>query len=574
MNSNSVLRIRIVLGLFCIWALILGIKLYSVQIVHGTEYITLRDKQYSSTLNSIFNRGTIFFQSKAGVKVSAASIKEGYTLVMNPKLIKDPSAAYDALSQYITLDKADFLVRSAKPNDQHEELAKKLTPEVGISIGELKIPGINVSQENWRIYPGGELAAHTLGLVGYNDKNELAGRYGLERYYENVLQRQETGRNVNFFAELFANIQGSTSSGAGQKREGDIVATIDPTIQNELEKVLKNTQNTWKSDSIGGIIMDPKTGEIAAMAARPTFDPNNLKEVSDPKVFSNPLVENVYEMGSILKPLTMAVGIDTGAVTPATTYNDTGFLLLNGKRISNYDGKARGVIPMQEVLSQSLNVGAATVALKVGLEDFTRYFLSFGLGEVTGIDQPNEQKGIVENLKTGREIEQATASYGQGIAFSPIVMTRALAIIANGGLLVRPHIVKEIDYDDGGVDAMRPDLGIRVIQQKTAEEVTRMLTVVVDTAIAKAHPGIHMERYSIAAKTGTAQIADHTNGGYYSDRYLHSFFGYFPAYNPRYIVFLYHVYPKGAQYASETLTDPFIELAKFLINYEELPPDR
>ena len=570
MNSKSVSRIRILLIGICVWALIVISRLYYLQIVHGTDYTKLRDDQYASVTNTVFNRGTIFFQSKAGVKVSAATIKEGYTLVMNPKLIKDPQAVYDALSQYVKLDKTSFLEKAAKPNDQHEELMKKLDTTTGITIGELNIPGINVYQDNWRIYPGGELASHTLGLVGFNSANEVAGRYGLERYYENVLTRKDEGRNVNFFAELFANIQGGTQTGA----PGDIISTIDPTIQYELEKVLKGTQDTWHSDSIGGIIMNPKTGEIDAMAARPNFDPNNLKDVSDPKVFSNPLVENVYEMGSIIKPLTMAAGIDSGAVTPETTYNDTGFLLLNGKRIANYDGVARGVIPMQEVLNQSLNVGAATVALKVGLEDFTRYFLSFGMGEVTGIDQPNEQKGIVENLKTGREIEQATASYGQGIAFSPIATIRALSILANGGLLIQPHLVKEIDYEDGAVKMITPKTGVRVIQQKTADTVTQMLVQVVDKAIAKAHPAIHMDRYSIAAKTGTAQIADHANGGYYSDRYLHSFFGYFPAYNPRYIVFLYHYYPKGAQYASETLTDPFTELAKFLINYDELPPDR
>jgi cell division protein FtsI/penicillin-binding protein 2 len=572
MNPKSVLRIRILLVLICAWALVIGAKLYFLQIVKGEEYLTLRDKQYSSNASTIFNRGTIFFESKAKVKVSAATIKEGYTLVMNPKLLSNPGSAYDAITQYVSLDRADFMMRAAKVDDQYEELGKKLDPSVGISIGELKIPGINVFQDNWRIYPGAELASHTIGLVGFDSGNEIAGRYGLERYYEDVLQRKDAGRNVNFFAELFSNIQGTSDD--VQKKQGDIVATIDPTIQSELEKILRETQDAWKSDSIGGIIMDPSTGEIAAMAARPTFDPNNLKDVSDPKVFSNPLVEDVYEMGSILKPLTMAAGIDSKAITAETTYNDTGSLLLNSKKISNYDGKARGVIPMQEVLSQSLNVGAATIALKVGLQDFTRYFLSFGMGEITGIDQPNEQKGIVDNLKSGREIEQATASYGQGIAFSPIATVRALSILANGGMLIRPHIVKEIDYKDGTKTLVKPNPGVRVIQKKTAEEVTGMLIKVVDTAIAKLHPDIRMEHYSIAAKTGTAQIADHVNGGYYSDRYLHSFFGYFPAYSPRYIVFLYQVYPKGAQYASETLTKPFIELSKFLINYEELPPDR
>ncbi|HEY4494617.1 MAG TPA: penicillin-binding transpeptidase domain-containing protein, partial [Candidatus Paceibacterota bacterium] len=272
------------------------------------------------------------------------------------------------------------------------------------------------------------------------------------------------------------------------------------------------------------------------------------------------------------KPLTIAAGIDKGVIKRDSTYDDTGFLLLNGKRISNFDGKARGRVSMQEILNQSLNIGAATVALKVGSEDFIRYFTSFGLGERTGIDQPNEQKGQIKNLSSGREIEQATASYGQGIALSPIATIRAMSILANGGFLIRPHIVKEINYTDGTVEKIDAGTPVPVIKKETTEEVTKMLVEVVDTALRKGE--VKMDRYSIAAKTGTAQIADETNGGYYSDRYLHSFFGYFPAYSPRFIIFLYHKYPKGAQYASETLTNPFIELAKFLIAYYEIPPDR
>ncbi len=573
MNESSVVRMRILLGLFCLIALGVSAKLYFIQIVNGKSYAEQADRQYSRPANSSFDRGSIFFQSKGsdknGNKVSVATLKEGYTLIMNPKLIGDPDDAYEALSQYVKVDRELFMEKAGKKNDQYEELAKRLDRDIGISIGELKIPGIDVYKENWRVYPGGSLAAHTIGLIGYDREDKIAGRYGLESYYENVLNRTGAANNVNFFAELFANLRGDIK---GDNKNGDIIASIDPSVESELEKVLEKTQAEWKSDFIGGIIMDPKTGEIYAMAQWPTFDPNNLKEVSDPRVFSNQLVEGIYEMGSIIKPLTMAAGIDSGAVTPESTYDDKGFLLLNGKRISNYDGKARGVVSMQEVLNQSLNIGAATVALKVGSEEFSRYLLSFGFGELTGIDQPNEQKGKVSNLKTGREIEQATASYGQGIAMSPIATIRAMSVIANGGMLIKPHIIKEVQYTDGSTRKVKPDPGVRVIQKETAEQVTKMLVEVVDKALRKG--AVKMDHYSLAAKTGTAQIADPVNGGYYGDRYLHSFFGYFPAYSPKYIIFLYHVYPKGAQYASETLTNPFIELTKFLINYYEIPPDR
>jgi cell division protein FtsI (penicillin-binding protein 3)/stage V sporulation protein D (sporulation-specific penicillin-binding protein) len=229
---------------------------------------------------------------------------------------------------------------------------------------------------------------------------------------------------------------------------------------------------------------------------------------------------------------------------------------------------------MQEILSQSLNVGAATIALKVGKEDFQKYFLGFGLGEKTGIDEPNEATGLVTNLKSGRDIEIATAAYGQGIAVSPIAMARSLAVLGNGGYLITPHVVRSIEYVDGTTKIMPVSKGAEVLKKQTVEDVTHMLVNVVDKKMAVAHPDLRMENYTIAAKTGTAQIPDPVKGGYYSDRYLHSFFGYFPAYDAKYVVFLYQIHPKGAQYASETLTDPFAQMAKFLINYYNIAPDR
>jgi stage V sporulation protein D (sporulation-specific penicillin-binding protein) len=567
--KHTIPRIRFLMSCVVVVALILASKLYIVQVVDGSVYSEKADRQYVKPNQTVFDRGTIFFETKDGTLLSAATVKEGFTLVMNPKLLTDPEGAYNAIRELLPIEKESFMQKAAKTDDPYEEIMKKVDKNVGFILDDMKIPGIRAYKENWRVYPGEKLAAHAVGLMGYKD-DEYAGRYGLERYYENILRRGANSTYVNFFAEIFADIQNKILK--GKELEGDVVATIEPTVQNFLEKKLSEVHAHWQPDSAGGIIMNPKTGEIYAMSALPNFNPNNLKDVEDPRIFSNPLVENVYEMGSIVKALTMAAGLDSGAVTPESTYNDEGFLTLNGKRIANYDGKARGVVSMQQVLSQSLNTGAAYVALKIGNEKFRQYLYNFGIGELTGIDQPNEQKGIIENLKSPREIEMATASYGQGIAMSPIVTVRALSALGNGGKLVKPHLVKRIDYKVGVSKVIEPESVRQVISKNASEEITRMLVEVVDKALKNGD--IKMEHYSIAAKTGTAQIADSENGGYYGDRYLHSFFGYFPAYDPKFLVFLYQVYPKGAQYASETLTMPFSDLAKFLINYYEIPPDR
>ncbi|MFA6553968.1 MAG: penicillin-binding protein 2 [Candidatus Paceibacterota bacterium] len=571
MNSRVKLRARIILIGILLVAIVLCVWLYSIQIVRGDSYAKKANQQYIKPATALLDRGSIFFTAKDGTKIQAATLKSGFKIFMNPSLVLDPKPAYEALSEYLTLDKEDFMRKVIKSNDHYEELADRVAESTATSIRNLGVAGLGVSKETWRVYPGGSMVAHELGLLGESaSSTSVTGRYGLERSYENVLKRSGTSSNANAFAQLFISIRDALSN--GNEEEGDIVTTIEPTTQKYLEKILGETSLAWRPDSIGGIVIDPKTGEVVAMSSLPTFDPNDTSSVKNVRVFSNPLVENVYEMGSIMKPLTMAVALDTGAETVNSTYDDTGTMTLSGKKISNFDGKARGVVSMQEILSQSLNVGVATIALKVGKEDFSKYFLNFGLGNKTGIDLPNEATGIVGNLKTGRDVEIATAAYGQGLAISPINMVTALSVLANGGYVVKPHLVKEISHADGTVKKIDDVRKGPFLKTETTNDVTKMLVEVVDKSLLKG--AIKIDRYSIAAKTGTAQIPDHVNGGYYTDRYLHSFFGYLPASNPKYLIFLYQVYPKGAEYASATLTNPFDQMAKFLIDYYNIAPDR
>jgi cell division protein FtsI (penicillin-binding protein 3)/stage V sporulation protein D (sporulation-specific penicillin-binding protein) len=321
----------------------------------------------------------------------------------------------------------------------------------------------------------------------------------------------------------------------------------------------------------GAIIMDPNTGSIYAMNAVPTFDLNSRQDATIEE-FRNPLVEDVYEMGSIIKPLTMAAGLDSGAITRSSSYYDAGFITLNDYTIKNFDGKGRGTVPMQEILNQSLNTGVSWIVTQMGKEKFRTYFTNYGLGEETGIDLPGEAQGLVENLQSPRDVEYATASFGQGIALTPVETIRALASLANGGKLVTPHLADRIEYDDGTIEKIAYPEPKQILKEETSEEISRMLSVVVDDALRGGN--VALPNHSIGAKTGTAQMADSAGGGYYEDRYLHSFFGYFPAFEPRFIVFMYTVEPQNVRYASETLTDPFMEIARFLINYYSIPPDR
>ncbi|MDP2650350.1 MAG: penicillin-binding protein 2 [bacterium] len=561
-------RVRFILGAFVLIALLMLVRLYFLQVVYGSEYRLEASDQYVSTTSGFYDRGDILMKNKNGVEISAATIKTGYALAIVPERIEDAAALYGKLSEIVEIDRDTFLKRAGKVGDTYEEVAHRLTADEAKRIRRLELDVVQLVPERWRTYPGETLAAHTIGFVAY-EGDEQAGRYGLERYYEDVLGRTGSNLYVNFFAELFANIRDVVFVPV-DKREGNIATTIEPSVQVYLEGVLADVRDKWGSKFTAGVVIDPQTGAIYAMAVSPSFNLNDFSK-ANPDTFANPLVERVYEMGSIVKPLTMAAGLDSGAVTPKTTYYDAGSRTLNGYTFSNYDGKARGTVPMQEILSQSLNTGAAFVAERMGKDTFRRYLYRYGVNEETGIDLPNEVRSLTENLKSPREIEYATASFGQGIALTPLATVRALAVLPDG-YVEQPHIASEIRSQNGlSYDLDYEHVREQVLKKETAETITRMLVELVDTALLGGT--MKLEHYSVAAKTGTAQIPSPL-GGYYDDRFLHSFFGYFPAYDAKFLVFLMNVEPKDVQYASQTLTEPFMDVTQFLINHYDIPPDR
>ena len=563
-------RVR-VLTLICVAVMLVIVgRLYFLQILDGHSYALKANAQFVDPQDPLIDRGTIYFTDKSGTPITAATMKDGFSLAVNPTKVKDPEALWQALKGIVSLTHDEFVAKATKAGSQYQLLAQHLDSSVGQSLEAQALPGVIVENDRWRFYPGGSLAAQELGFVAYNGDSQ-EGRYGLERFYNPILTRTTGDLYSNFFVELFGSVQSTLEGGAQQ---GDLETTIEPTVQAELERQLAIYDQTWHPQLSGGIILNPQNGEIYAMAVYPTFDLNTFNTQTDVGIYGDPLVEKVFEMGSIIKPLTMAAGIDSGAITATTTYNDTGCITVDTKKICNYDAKARGIIPMQQILSQSLNVGASFVATRMGAATMRDYFLNhYGFATTTGIDEPGEVKAITNNLASKRQVEYDTASFGQGIALTPIETARALAVIANGGYLVTPHLVKEVHFDSGLTQTI--DWGThktQVLKPDTALTVSRMLTTVVDTSLAG---GVDkLDHYSVAAKTGTAQIADPQNGGYYSDRFLHSFFGYFPSYDAQYLIFLFAYEPVGAPYAAQTLAPPWHSLTQFLINYYNVPPDR
>ena len=336
MRREAVIRIRIITGAILFLMLILLTRLYFVQIVHGQEHRTNGESQYGHTVQDLFKRGSIYFTTKDNEKVSAATVKTGYLLAIDPTKITDIDAAYSALSSIIPIDRDMFFDRAGKKDKTYQEIEREVESETGERIEGLALEGVRLYRNQWRYYPGKSLEARMVGFIGY-DGDTLVGKYGLERYYEETLARDNEHLAVNFFAEIFSNL-GDLIFDASESNQGDIVTTIEPTVARALDKVLEEAQANWKGTHTGGIIINPKNGETLALNVVPSFDLNDRSQVSIDE-FRNPLIENVYEFGSIIKPLTIASGLDADVIRPESTYYDAGFLELNDFTIRNYDGR-------------------------------------------------------------------------------------------------------------------------------------------------------------------------------------------------------------------------------------------
>ncbi len=566
-NNTYRNRITIIMSAVIIVGALVIVRLFWLQIIEKDRFTGAGNDQYVSKSAS-FDRGAIYFTDKEGNTVAGATVESGFKIAIVPAKIIDPEAVYEALSTVLSIDKEQFMKSVEKKQDPYEEIAVRIPAEKESEIRALDIDGLTLYRDKWRFYPGGTLASKVIGFVSYKE-DALVGSYGLESYYNDILSRTKENLSINFFAELFANVQSTVFK--NKEQTGDVITAIEPAVQSELETAVGTIRTKWASDAVGAIVMDPATGAIVAMAQVPTFDLNTYGAVDDIGIYSNPFAQNVYEMGSIIKPIVMASAIDAGVVTPETTYNDQGQVQVEDRTIYNSDKKGRGRATMQDVLSQSLNTGMVFVGQQMGKKTFHEYMIErFRFGEKTGVDLPGEVRGLVSNLKTDNTVNYATASFGQGLATTPINIVRGFSALANGGRLVTPHLATAIKKEDGDIESLRYEASNPILKEETATTISQMLVKVVDEGYGRKSP-----YYTIAAKTGTAQIAKPNGQGYYDDRNLHSLIGFFPASSPRFVVYFYNYYPKNnGQFAIQTLAEPFFDMIQFLGNYYEITPDR
>ncbi|MEK7598476.1 MAG: penicillin-binding protein 2 [Patescibacteria group bacterium] len=546
---------------------VVALKLYSVQILSYSSYKALAEDQHTIFKKLVPRRGEIFLKEKDGLYPLAVN-KETKMAFAVPKEVEDAAGTAEKLSQILQLEKNALLEKLNKPDDEYEVLKHWLSDEEVQKINGARLKGVELSDENYRYYPSNELASQTVGFVGWKD-NSLSGRYGLEAYFEKTLR----GSEGNIF-------QSRDSRGRwiaiGQRditeaRDGDnLVLTIDHIVQYESEKLLKSAVEKYDAEGGSIVVMEPATGKILSMANYPTFDPNNYSQVENMAAYKNAAVSDAYESGSVFKTITIAAGLDSNKINPDTTYSDTGSVKEAGYTIKNSDLKAYGTQTISQLLEKSLNTGAIFVEKLVGNKNFSDYVKRFGFGEPTGIDLVGESGGNLENLKNLKSnIQFFTASFGQGIAITPIQLAAAYNAIANGGVLMKPQIVEKIIHADGSEESFAPQEVRRVVSERAAVQTGNLLRNVVTKGHGKRAdvPG-----YLVAGKTGTAQVASASSRGYEEGKNIGSFAGFAPLNDPKFTILVKINNPKSVQWAESSAAPTFGELMKFLLEYYNIEP--
>lgn len=442
-----------------------------------------------------------------------------------------------------------------------------LDPPLQSWLEEKKLPGIVIEEQETRTYPEQTMAAHMLGYVGWQDDRKI-GRYGVEGYFESQL----AGRLGFFAAE-----QDSSGGfiGVGTKKfepaedGADIVLTIDRVVQSIIEDELADGIKRYGAKRGSIIVMDPVNGAVLGMATHPTFNPNYYYAINDASVQLNPIVSEIFEPGSILKPVIMATALAENTVTPDTTFVDRGPVRVAEYSIDTYDGQHYGVQTMTQVLEKSNNVGMVWVTNQLGPEVLYDYLRRFGLGEKTGIELEGETVSTLPQPADWNITTVATTAFGQGIALSPIQALNAINALANGGLLLQPHVVAEVRPANGEPEVAQPITVRRVVDRGVAEQISAMLVSVIENGVAAS---ARVPGYYLAGKTGTAQVPDE-RGKYDPERKIISFVGYGPVSHPRFSILIKLDDPSGLSFASGTTAPMFKNIVAKLINYYQISPD-
>lgn len=551
------MKIKVVFLFFSLFYLAIIIRLFFLQVIYSPE----NKSPYLKTNKLYPIRGRIYDRNNYPLVLN----QNGYTLYLEPKKITDKDRLINLLSDSLEIPEASI---SAKIDMSKYWLSVQsgLTQEQKEKIDRLNLKGVGFDYQTKRFYPEASLSAHLLGFLGKNDQGEDVGYLGLEGFYNRDL------RGLPGFVETERDIIGRPILiGVQQRVEPengrDLILTIDKTIQEISKKKLLAGLDLYKAKKGCVITADPKTMAILALVCLPDYDLEKYYLFSE-DYYKNSAISDLFEPGSVFKPLIMAAAIEEKKIKPNDIYNETGQISVGEYNIKTWDDRYEGKISMTRILEKSSNVGMVYVGEKLGNKKIYDYLGKYGFGQNTDIDIEGETSGYLKPQANWYPIDYSTATFGQGIAITPIQMIRAFASIINGGNLMRPYLVQKI-VSGNKVTEIKPKIERKVISPLTSEIIKKMLVSTVENAEAKWD---RPKRYIIGGKTGTAQVP--IKGHYDPTKTIASFIGFAPASDPRFLTLIVLYEPKTSPWGSETAAPLFFEIAKQLIVYYNISPTR
>lgn len=554
-------RVRFALGIFFLAFSLVVIRLFYWQVVKAEELAKMGEAQYGRAITLSAQRGEI--RSSDGFPI--ATNKISYLVFANPKEVKNKNETARTLSEIL-----EFPISSASASLNRDlfwvPLKHGVSQDVKERIEKLKLPGVGFEKEFTRFYPEASLSAHLIGFVGKDEEGKDKGYFGIEGYYDRLLSGKE-GKTLQvhdaFGRPILAEIK-TTSPIEGS----NLILTVDRSVQFLVERELREGIERYGAEGGMASVIDPKTGNILAMAAFPSFDPREYQNFED-SLYKNPLISNMFEPGSTFKPLIMSAALDSGTVKPDTKCDIcAGPVSVGGHLIRTWNNKYYKDSTMVDVIQHSDNTGMVYVAQKLGLDNLLNYLNKFGIGDLTGIDLQGEVAPGLKERDLWYEADLAAASFGQGISITAIELLSATAAIANGGKRMEPHVVSAIE-SDGKIYKIPPKTIGQPIDEKTAKVMTEIMVNAVEKGEAQ---WTKIPGYRIAGKTGTASIP--VQGKYDPENTIPSFVGFGPVEDPKFAILVVLTRPKTSIYGSETAAPIFFSIARDLLSYYKIPPSQ
>lgn len=547
------LRITILFGLFSFFFLVVIGRAYQLQVLQSQKLVVLAERQHQRIVPLVPKRGILYDRKREELAISM----DVDSVFAQPGKVENPSEAARMIA--LALGKRpEGVLKKLKEDKPFVWLERGITAEQRAAIEKHNLEGVDFLKEAKRFYPQREVGSHVIGFAGLDSQ----GLEGIELGYDEFL-KGEPGY-VLIAKDALGRPISPEAAGVRQSQEGfELVLTLDRNIQYVVERELKKAIRETGAKGGMAVVMNPKTGEILAMATQPSFDPNRFSAY--PAHFlKNRTITDTFEPGSTFKTFLLAAALEEGVTSPKDVFFcENGTYTVGGRII--HDTHKYGWLSLGEIIKVSSNIGVSKLGKKLGRGKYHYHLKNFGFGSKTGIDLPGEASGVLPTPQHWSEVGLANISFGQGISLTALQLTNALAAIANGGALMRPYVVKTVlDREGTVIKENRPKVIRQVVSPETARTVAAILKTVTEeggTGKAAGVPG-----YEIAGKTGTAQKAL-PNGRGYSDKRIGSFFGFAPAANPQVVITVIIDEPEGIRYGGVVAAPAFKTIAEQILPY-------